>query len=187
MKKIKLLLIILWGCAMVFVACDDEDDSLVVCSCEGITTIQYTLTPMTGGDSIVLSYVDLDGEGGSEPTISTGVLEANQTYIGEMELLDGTGESVENITEDILQESDEFQFFFDASFVEINIAYDDQDINGNPLGLQSVVTTGAAGTGILTVALLHEPDKFADGVADGDITNAEGATEVEITFPVTIQ
>jgi len=74
------------------------------------------------------------------------------------------------------------------------------DADGNPVGLSSTLTTGAAGSGTLTVTLRHEPMKSATGVtlrhepmksatgvADGDITNAGGETDIEIVFPVDVQ
>ena len=64
---------------------------------------------------------------------------------------------------------------------------DISDADGNPIGLATTVTTGAASTGEFTVILRHEPMKDAQGVKDGDITNAGGETDIEVNFPVEIQ
>ena len=69
----------------------------------------------------------------------------------------------------------------------MNMMKHDTDSNNRPVGLASRVTTGAAGSGTLTITLLHEPDKAASGVADGDPSNAGGATDIEVTFDVTVQ
>jgi len=53
--------------------------------------------------------------------------------------------------------------------------------------LANTLTTDAAGSGTITVILRHEPDKGASGVNDGDITNAGGETDIEVTFDVTVQ
>ena len=42
-------------------------------------------------------------------------------------------------------------------------------IDGNPVGLATSLTTGAAGSGTYTIHLEHEPEKSASGVASGDI------------------
>ena len=39
----------------------------------------------------------------------------------------------------------------------------------------------------MVVVLRHLLDKFAEGVADGDITNAGGDTDVEVSFPIVIE
>ena len=37
------------------------------------------------------------------------------------------------------------------------------------------------------MTLRHEPAKDASGVAAGDITNAGGETDIEVTFDVTVE
>ena len=61
------------------------------------------------------------------------------------------------------------------------------DTQGNPIGLQIILSTGVASSGSLTVTLRHEPNKSAEGVSDGDITNAGGETDITTTFNVSIQ
>ena len=70
----------------------------------------------------------------------------------------------------------------------INIAYiGGIDKNGKPIGLTFTLKTGAtATTGNITVVLRHLPAKSASGVATGDITNAGGATDASVTFPVKV-
>jgi hypothetical protein len=52
--------------------------------------------------------------------------------------------------------------------------------------LTFTLTTGNVGTGNLTVTLRHLPNKSALGVSTGDITNAGGATDAYVSFPVTV-
>ncbi len=64
---------------------------------------------------------------------------------------------------------------------------DDRDVNSNPLGLKSILTTGSEGSGMLKIILRLEPDKFAPGVSEGEIENASGETDLEVLLPVTVQ
>ena len=41
--------------------------------------------------------------------------------------------------------------------------------------------------GNLKITLRHRPQKNAEGVASGNITNAGGATDAEVIFPVAIE
>ena len=61
------------------------------------------------------------------------------------------------------------------------------DVNGKPIGLQSVFTTTGAASGTLKITLKHLPNKSGVNVAAGDITNAFGNTDVEIIFNLTVQ
>ena len=88
----------------------------------------------------------------------------------------------DNITAEVQAEDEDHQFFYTPTNNIATIAYTDQDANGNPVGLTFTVTTTAATTGNLTVVLRHEPNKSATGVSDGDITNAGGETDIEVTF-----
>jgi hypothetical protein len=63
-----------------------------------------------------------------------------------------------------------------------SFTYADADVNGKPIGLAFTLKTGtAAATGNIVVVLRHMPAKSAAGVATGDITNAGGATDAQIT------
>lgn len=92
-----------------------------------------------------------------------------------------------DITAEILEEDEDHQFFFQTNIAGLTVAYSDQDEDGNPVGLQSTATTTGTGNGTVTVILRHEPNKSATGVVSGDITNAGGETDIEVTFNVTVQ
>lgn len=154
---------------------------------EIITTLSYTLTPAGGGSPIVLTYKDLDGDGGNAPVITGGTLNDSTTYSGVLELLNETKSPADTITNEIRAEAIHHQFFFQTTINGLNINYNDTDSDGKPLGLASTLTTLSAGTGTLTITLRHEPNKSAAGVAAGNIANAGGETDLEISFNVTIQ
>ena len=174
---------------LLFSSCK-KDDPEIPNEEELITTLIYTLTPESGGDDIVMTFRDIDGEGGTDPTITiTGApLMANTTYDGSIQLLNETEAPAEDITLEVKEEDLDHQFFFNTSGgLDLNVDYSDQDGNGNPLGVLTEAVAGSASQGQLTIILRHEPDKTATGVADGDITNAGGESDIEVTFDLSIQ
>ena len=155
---------------------------------ELITTVLLTLSPDGAGTPVVFSFQDLDGEGGNAATITTDPLAANTTYSAAVTLLNETESPVENITEEVEEEDDEHQFFLlPSANLKLDWSYLDQDADGHPVGLLLQVVTKEASSGDLTLILRHLPDKGASGVAEGNIDNAGGETDIEVTFPVTIQ
>tara|TARA_B110000211_G_scaffold70322_1_gene81350 strand:- start:187 stop:816 length:630 start_codon:yes stop_codon:yes gene_type:complete len=177
--------------AIAMIGCSDDDAApLPINEEEVITTVILTLTPESG-DQVVLTTIDLDGDGPDEPetTVSGSFLE-NTEYQGAVRFLNETETPAEEITDEVLQQADHHQVFYEIQGgLDIGIMYNDdqQDTQGNPIGLQITLTTGAASSGSLTVTLRHEPNKSAEGVSDGDITNAGGETDITTTFNVSIQ
>ena len=181
-KTIKLLAI-LFISALTFTACfDDDHDDDHDHEEELITTVNYTLT--NGNDVITLSFVDLDGEGGSDGTYSfSGNLSANTTYTGSIELLNETEDPAEDITVEVKDEGDEHEFFYSSNITGVSVAKTDTDGDGNPIGIKTTLTTGDTGVGTLTIVLKHEPIKPNDDTAD----NAGGSTDVDVTFAISVQ
>ena len=184
MKRNSLILALLISIALIFSAC--KPDPVDPHEEELITTVIYTLTPDGGGSTVTLTWKDLDGDGGDPAVITGGTLAANTTYTGAIELLNESETPAEDITEEIMEEDEEHQFFFQTDIADLTIAYNDVDADNNPVGLSSILTTGAAGTGSITIILRHEPAKDATGVSDGDITNAGGETDIEVSIPVDV-
>lgn len=188
MKTFKLIPIALIA-LLSFNSCSN-DDSKPVNEEEVITTVTITLTPVGGGTPVILTSRDLDGEGPDAPIItSTGSLIAMTPYNGTISLLNELTNPADNISLEVEEEGDEHQFFFSTSGgLTGTFAYGDTDNNGNPIGLDFTFTASAnSQSGNLTVILKHEPNKSAENVASGDITNAGGETDVEEEFPVTVQ
>lgn len=154
---------------------------------EVITTYIYILTPDDGSRNIILSFEDLDREGGNPPSYLVDPIPANTSFTGVIQALDKTLSPILDVTPEIEEENELHQIFFSPEGVDLNITYDDMDESGNPLGVTTKLRSGAAGTGTLTVTLKHEPNKFAAGVAGGDMTNANGSIDIEAIFPITIQ
>lgn len=184
MKSIKTvkLLALLFVSSLAIVSCSSDDDGGHDHEEELITTVTYELT--NGTDIVTLEFQDIDGDGSAAPTyIVSGPLTANTTYSGIIELLNETESPAEDITLEVEEEGDEHEFFITSSLSDIIVNKTDTDVNGNPIGIESTLETGNAGTGTLTIILKHEPTKPNDGTSIG----AGGSTDVEVSFNIVVQ
>lgn len=188
MKNKYLLALVIIG--TMFTACDDDDDNPPPPAMDNeeevITTLNYTLIS-AGGDTVVFSFRDLDGDGGNAPVIMEGTLDTNTTYSGSVQLWNETETPAEDITIEIRDEDDEHQFFYTPAGNNVTFSYADMDENNLPVGLLTTVTTAGTGSSTVTITLRHEPDKTAMGVSSGDITNAGGETDIEVNFTFAVQ
>jgi hypothetical protein len=186
MKSIKHVLVL--ASIIILAASCSDDNPIAVNEEELITTVTVTLTSQADGTEIVLNSVDLDGDGPDAPVVTvSGNLAANTIYTGATEVLNETEDPAEDITVEVLEEGVEHQFFYTFFNGLASTEYTDTDENGDPIGLTFTLTTLAAGSESLTVSLKHEPNKSGAGVVDGSITNADGETDVEVTFALTVE
>lgn len=178
--------------ALTFSSCNnDDDDPLPVNEEELITTVTAIYTPVGGGTAVTLQYKDLDGEGANAPVLTvSSAFEKNKTYNGVVTFKNELANPVEDITPEILEEGDEHQLFYQKTGTLNAFTYGTStsnfDKNGKPIGLQSVFVTTDAASGTLTITLRHEPNKSAANVAAGDIINAGGSTDAEVSFPISV-
>lgn len=180
----------------IFVGCSDDNDEVPppINQEEVITTLNVTLTPDTG-DVVTFKSYDEDGDGPSAPKITvSSPLKAKTTYDGEVQLLNETVDPAESTTDEIRKEADEHQFFYaEGGAIDATLAYADTEASypplkgSNPVGIKFTLKTGAASSGTMSVTLIHEPKKNADGVSGGDITNAGGETDFTATFPMKVE
>ena len=181
MKNLKLLSL-LFVATLVFVSCNNNNDPEPVNEEEVITRLVAVLTPQGGGTAITLTSSDPDGDGPGAPQLTVnGNLAANTTYNGTVEVWNDLENPAEDITEEVREEDEEHQFFYESTLV--TSAYTDMDANGDDVGLTYTITTGGAGTGTLTITLVHEPNKPNDGT----VANAGGETDFTATFNITVQ
>jgi len=183
-QTIKLLAIFFMS-SIVITSCSSDDDGGGENDDELITTVVLTLTnDANAADVVTMTFTDLDGDGGQDaiytPAVST--LTANATYSGSIQLWNATENPPEDINEEIEDEADEHEFFYTNS-AGLTIAKTDTDLDGNPLGIETTVTTGAANTGSLNVVLRHEPTKPNNGTA----ADAGGSTDVSVSYSVNVQ
>lgn len=166
-------------------SCSSEDDNPTpVNEGEVITTLTVTLTPEGNGTVVTLQSRDLDGDGPNPPIITLlGSVAGNTTYSCSIVLLNETVSPPENITEEVEEEADEHQFFFTTTGAIESVTYDDEDINGNPVGILFTLSTFTAGPATLTVTLRHEPKKPNNGT----LADAGGETDMAQSFSFTVQ
>jgi len=155
---------------------------------QNITRLTYTLTPENGGQTVVFTYDDEDGSGGSTATISGGTLNKSTIYFGEVELLAISNDTIIDITASIRQDGRDNQFFYTSSNPALIVSYEDADLDGNPIGISSKLTTvNNTGEGPLNLTLIHNPDKDGLAVSGGNKSLAGGRTDFDIDFPVIVE
>jgi hypothetical protein len=178
---------------LLFAAGCTQDDALTpVNEVEFITTVNIVFTPTSGGKKVTLEFKDLDGEGANEPIVTiSSAFEKATTYNGIVSFRNDLANPAIDITPEIIEEALEHQMFYQTTGNLNPILYattkSNLDSKGMPLGLQSVFTTTTAASGTLRVSLRHGPNKNGQGVSSGDITNAGGATDAAVDFPIKVE
>ena len=183
MKNLKLIALLV--IPVIFTTSCSNDDAPVNEE-EVITTVTTTL--VGGGQTITLTSRDLDGDGPNAPVVTvSGNLVAGTTYLGSTSFLNELANPVDDITTEVQEEGAEHQLFYQLAASVGTVTYDDVDANGNPIGLAFTLVAGTSGaSGDLIVTLRHLPNKTAAGVSTGDITNAGGSTDAEVSFPIVV-
>lgn len=183
-KNIKKVSLIAFS-SIALISCSDDDDAPEEQNEEEvITTVIVELTPEAGGTVVTLMSKDDDGaDGPNAPVVTVENLAANTTYNGTITLLNETESPAEDITLEVEEEDDEHQFFYTVSGAISGTEYTDMDEDGNPVGLKFTLSTTDAGAATLGVTLRHEPKKPNDGT----LADANGATDVEQTFSITVE
>lgn len=145
---------------------------------EVITTIKIQLTK--SGNTFTYTWNDADGPGGANPTIDTIFLDSVSIYEGNIQVLDQSKSSVEDITQEIKTESDVHQFFYEPTGLNTTkVLATDQDVNSLPIGLTFKTETGTKSIGTLRVFLSHY-----DGIKKTTAPSPD--TDIDVTFPVVI-
>ncbi len=185
MKSFNYLYIPLLCISIAFTSC--EKDPQIPNEEELITTVTYILTSVSGGDPVIFSFRDLDGDGGQSPEVILGRPQANTVYNAVVGLYNESLSPIDTITNEVSEEALEHQFFYTFSDLNASYIYTDLDTENHPIGITTKVTTGEPSEGLVTILLRHLPDKLASGVSDGDISNAGGETDIEVSFLVIIE
>jgi hypothetical protein len=167
---------------------------------ELITKVTLTFTPVGGGDAIVVSASDPDGDGIQSIAADGAImLQQNQTYTLNIslfnELADPTSPQY-NITAEVEEEGDEHLFFFawtnnlfsapsgDGNIDDRTHELDYQDSDGeNPIGLITQwQTVSSIGTGKFTILLKHQPSSKS-----ATSSSEDGETDLNLMFDLEIQ
>lgn len=200
--RIHSVLSLLLAASVSLTSCSDDDDAAPAAEdeVEQITDVTLVFTNTTNTNDVVRARAqDPDGIGAQELTILNQItLSEGATYNLTFEIFNNLdADDPEDIGEEILEEDEEHQIFFsftDGAFsnpmgngnidnASDPINYEDEDEDGNPVGLETVWTTGAASTGgEFTVRLQHQPDlkSATTGADDGD-------TDFELTFVLNVE
>lgn len=185
--------------AFSFNACDEEAPGKEDTP-ELITEVKLTFTPAGGGTPIVVSAIDPDGPGVINLTADQPIsLTAGTAYTLSIEFFNGLLDPTEDeydITAEVLEEADEHMLFFswDGGFSNPSgngnidnradaVNYEDNDVNGLPLGLSTSWTTVATEASDLTFRILlkHQPD-----LKSANAGSTVGETDADVEFELNI-
>lgn len=164
---------------------------------EVITTVILEFTPQTGGETSTFSWSDPQSLG--SPVVDEVLLSNTGAHDLFVSFLNALEDPAEDLTVEIEDEGTEHQVFFTGTALDdglITHAYADSDDNGDPIGLQSTITTQAVGVGTLIVTLRHLPPEDGTPVKTGtlaeDLSSSgfgalPGGTDAQVTFQVEVQ
>tara|TARA_Y100000389_G_scaffold10536_1_gene9789 strand:- start:6444 stop:7013 length:570 start_codon:yes stop_codon:yes gene_type:complete len=171
--------------ALLISSCSSDEDEVdeipeLINEEEVITTVVLTFDSSDNPTQTIRWAVEEDN---SSKVIN---LKANTDYQVGISFLDETDPSdVEDITEEVIEEADEHQVFYDFSDVSISYSSgtnDTIDSDGNPVYLESLWTASSSGSGIVQAFLIHEPTTKTGTSRD----SFGGETDVAIDIPITI-
>jgi hypothetical protein len=183
--------------AALAVGCADTTEPTELNDQEVITTVVLTLTPSAGGEALEFRWADPENDG--SPVVDDVELVAGESYDLAVSFLNELEDPPEDITGEVAAEGEEHQVFFTGTALDNGLiahTYADQDGSGFPIGLDSVLTADASGSGELVVTLRHLPPEdgvavktgsLADDLAAGGMAGLPGDTDAEVSFEVVVQ
>lgn len=189
MKSLQKVCILFLGLVFALGACKKKDPEPVN-EVEVITKVTLRFTNVANtSETVVMSWEDSDNVGGNPPVVTNGTLQRNTTYKINIEV---KGANNEDITQEILAEANDHQFYFGFSSSTLFSAFEyaDKDSNNQPLGLETRATTiNNSGGGTLQVILVHEGNKSLNVSATPWVytPNVGGEQDFNISFEVTVQ
>lgn len=171
-------LLLLGAAANLFFSACKKDNTT---ESELITHVQAHLIATDNSFNQEFSWKDPDGDGLPPFSIEPITIPAGKTYTCHLHVYDETKDPVVEVSDEIAAESAEHLFTYTITGVNVQIAYDDQDSNGEKFGLDTRWTVGVASAGTVNIVLHHEPtDKNNPGNPGGDV-------DFDITIPVVVQ
>jgi hypothetical protein len=187
-------------------SCNNNDEPKKEDVPELITKVTLTFTPSGGGDAIMVTATDPDGEGVQNIAMDKPIaLAKSTTYVLTINLINGLatqGQAGYDVSSEVETEGDEHQLFFswtgDAfsdpsgngnidgrnDAVNYTGGTNSKDKNNRPLGLTTTWTTPASSVfgSAFRILLKHQPDLKSD---TSDSTTGE--TDLDVTFTLNVQ
>lgn len=170
---------------------EDDDDHHGPGEEELITTLALTLTPSSGGPSYTVRFRDLDGEGGNPPVTDRIELDAGTDYDCMAQVLNETESPPEDITEEVKEEAEAHQFFYQTlgGFSPATVTYADKESDyvtnsgvDHPVGIAFTLSVPEnAQNGQFRVILSHFDEAPKDGVNQSD------ETDIDVMFGVFVR
>lgn len=197
MKTYQKLSFLILSAAVISLSSCNSEDPVPENDGEVITDVTLVFTELDASGAVIgspFSFSASDSEGievGTSPEVDEITLEAGKTY--QMEIEVGNAIEGEDITEEILEESDEHQFFFlGSAFIGTTapLSYSYADAGGIALGVKGMLVVEASpavNTGMFRVVLRHDLNKDFEGADNPNFenfVNAGGETDLDITFPL---
>lgn len=190
MKKIQAAAIILLAASTMFTACKKEQlPTPAPVEQELITTVRLIVTNNSGFNKTFNYKVD-NGFGSAAQgnvQIDDVILAPGTEYNVEVQVWDESKDPAENITEEVIEEAHHHLFVFQSNPAtgagSVSFSNGNKDDENEPLNQKITFTTGAAGSGSLTVTLKHEPTNKNAATPD----EAGGETDAQAIFPVKLQ
>lgn len=188
-----ILILIFWlGCT----AKDDEqipkDEDKI--QQEFITTVNLTFVEIGNpSNSIYVKWNNPEGFGSEGLSViqpSTVELKSQKRYLLNIELLDDSDPNdVVEVNKLIKESGPDHQLFFTGELVEnhnLAITYDDEDTDGNPLGLETEALPLNPDSGSLIITLLHGLNKNTEAAKNGILEGTEGEVDLQLELNIII-
>ncbi len=171
--------------ALIITSCKKEKTEEEENDNELITTVRVVLTEEGTSNTETYLWTDIDGAGGEDPLFDDIVLKPNTAYQAQVSFLDESKNPIEDITEEIEEESDVHRLYFTPTAgTGITVSNIDNDTNDLPLGLNSTWTTTTAGAGTIKITLRHYPNGGKE--ASDPVSSSKSNTDAEVEFPVIV-
>ena len=166
-------------------SCKPDSTKCDNCETELITSVNIALTDSATGMVTQFKFRDLDGDGANAPIqFDTIKLLANRTYTALILVLDESKSPSDTISNEILEEANDHQFFFHSHDISVNFSYLDFDTHTPPMpvGLNSKWYVGnVTGYGKIRIELKHQPSIKVAG------NDQVGETDLDIDFNALVQ
>lgn len=149
---------------------------------EVITSLHLTFVDSSNISSVqTFKFRDPDGDGGNPPVQRDTIkISANKTYSVSVSFFDETKNPIANITNEINNEKNDHQLFFNFSGVNVQSFYLDKDGNNLPIGLMNLWRVKATSNGTVKVVLKHQP-----GIKNN--SQSTGESDADVDFQLKIQ